>query len=300
MSSSSDSEPHGAGKGKGKEQQHQDGNSSDDGSGDEIEKSMKRIMRGANYSRYNYDKKDEKKKKKKKEKYIGGGGGGVGLSVAEYVSFKNNGNGSSQEKERSGKGGKPAMLWEDEKDAVEVLRDIGKDRNWDESEISSDALILARNRLKQVRDLRSLSKHSWDQIELLPLVKDLLREAVSKKADGSLLLKYERRAMNSTAEDGGADDHAGRFLLGVEGKDYVRRKSTDPLPPGKCRVFSDDGKVYEIDKLCPHKGADLSKGIICNGVLSCPKHHWKFDLKNGGKCLAKGVTINAKCIVNDW
>eukprot|EP01137_Pigoraptor_chileana_P005875 Opistho-2@49550 len=70
-------------------------------------------------------------------------------------------------------------------------------------------------------------------------------------------------------------------------------------PPGRIRVRADDGKTYEVDQFCPHKGADLSRANIVNGLLVCPKHQWRFDLKSGGSC-HKGASINAVCVANDW
>ena len=65
--------------------------------------------------------------------------------------------------------------------AQEILKDIGKDRNWTEEQIESDIKVLLDNRLNTFRDIAELSKDSWKAIPLLPLVKDLLRKAVKGK-----------------------------------------------------------------------------------------------------------------------
>lgn len=67
-----------------------------------------------------------------------------------------------------------------------------------------------------------------------------------------------------------------------------------------------EGKKYEIDSFCPHKGQDLSSSPIIGGILECPRHHWLFDLERGGECVWSGsknkelkkCTINAKRL--DW
>ncbi|KAI7907725.1 uncharacterized protein BX663DRAFT_491851 [Cokeromyces recurvatus] len=59
-----------------------------------------------------------------------------------------------------------------------VLKRIAKERNWSEKEVEEDLSILNKNRISTINDLRSLSKESWTQIELLPLVKDLLRHSI--------------------------------------------------------------------------------------------------------------------------
>ncbi|TWT34831.1 Rieske (2Fe-2S) protein [Blastopirellula retiformator] len=41
------------------------------------------------------------------------------------------------------------------------------------------------------------------------------------------------------------------------------------------------GQVFAIDARCPHAGALLTRGEVCDGVLSCPIHHWRFRLSDG-------------------
>ncbi|KAI8390296.1 hypothetical protein BD560DRAFT_485862 [Blakeslea trispora] len=59
-----------------------------------------------------------------------------------------------------------------------ILEEIAKEKNWSREDVTNDLSILARNRIYHVHDLRALSSESWAQIELLPLVKDLLRIAI--------------------------------------------------------------------------------------------------------------------------
>ena len=42
-----------------------------------------------------------------------------------------------------------------------------------------------------------------------------------------------------------------------------------------------------IQRYCPHAGEDLSKGEVVEGVLTCPRHRWKWDLRTG-KCVSGG------------
>ncbi|ORY91081.1 hypothetical protein BCR43DRAFT_498480 [Syncephalastrum racemosum] len=60
-----------------------------------------------------------------------------------------------------------------------LLEQIGCERSWSQDQIDNDLRVLDRNRLYFIRDLRSLSNYSWQVIDLLPLVRDLLREAVT-------------------------------------------------------------------------------------------------------------------------
>lgn len=43
-----------------------------------------------------------------------------------------------------------------------------------------------------------------------------------------------------------------------------------------------DGKsVRVIDNSCPHASGNLAGGEVEGDVVSCPWHHWKFDLTSG-------------------
>jgi len=46
--------------------------------------------------------------------------------------------------------------------AADLLRLLGGERSWSESEIQIDLNVLELNRLRTVRDLRSLSEKSWE------------------------------------------------------------------------------------------------------------------------------------------
>ncbi|MEH7239354.1 Rieske (2Fe-2S) protein [Bacillus sp. JJ1562] len=67
-------------------------------------------------------------------------------------------------------------------------------------------------------------------------------------------------------------------------------------------VQSEDGGVYALRDVCPHKGPCLSDGMIDKGcssnevgeyifekekeVLRCPWHSWEFDIKTGKSLFA--------------
>ncbi len=46
-------------------------------------------------------------------------------------------------------------------------------------------------------------------------------------------------------------------------------------------VFLSDGEYYAIDDLCPHIGALLGAGEVCDGVVTCPWHAWRFRVADG-------------------
>lgn len=66
-------------------------------------------------------------------------------------------------------------------------------------------------------------------------------------------------------------------------------------------VTDNDGKKYEINKFCPHQGADLSCAEITkSSELICPRHGWRFDLKAGGIHKKSGKSLKAKpCLIQE-
>src|SRR5205807_1385475 len=42
-----------------------------------------------------------------------------------------------------------------------------------------------------------------------------------------------------------------------------------------------------MQRYCPHAGEDLTFATVCNGVIECPRHHWKWDAATGA-CLEGG------------
>ncbi|MCX7413624.1 MAG: Rieske (2Fe-2S) protein [Planctomycetia bacterium] len=49
-------------------------------------------------------------------------------------------------------------------------------------------------------------------------------------------------------------------------------------------VFFDGENYSAIDDLCPHMGASLGSGPLCDGVVTCPWHAWRFRLSDGAWC----------------
>jgi phenylpropionate dioxygenase-like ring-hydroxylating dioxygenase large terminal subunit len=44
-----------------------------------------------------------------------------------------------------------------------------------------------------------------------------------------------------------------------------------------------DGRAFALDATCPHMGASLAEGTLCDGHVRCPLHHWSFDAD--GRCV---------------
>ena len=74
----------------------------------------------------------------------------------------------------------------------------------------------------------------------------------------------------------------------------IKMARLSELPPGtmiekqilarKVAVVNDDGHVYGIQSECAHMRASLAKGRVDDGVVICPWHGWRYDLRSG-ECL---------------
>jgi phenylpropionate dioxygenase-like ring-hydroxylating dioxygenase large terminal subunit len=63
-----------------------------------------------------------------------------------------------------------------------------------------------------------------------------------------------------------------------------------------------DGAPHAIDDACRHREAALSGGIVCGGVVTCPGHFRRFDLRTG-QCLGEplGHVRSYECaVVDGW
>jgi UDP-MurNAc hydroxylase len=70
--------------------------------------------------------------------------------------------------------------------------------------------------------------------------------------------------------------------------------STRQIKEERIIVRSAGGERFEIDRFCPHNGADLKFADIVGNCVICPRHGWSFGLEEGGCHAESGKTINAK------
>ncbi len=72
---------------------------------------------------------------------------------------------------------------------------------------------------------------------------------------------------------------------------FVKVAEKSEVEPGKMKAVQAAGKdillanvngnFYAIGLKCTHQGGDLSKGTLEGNVVTCPKHHAKFDVTTG-------------------
>jgi UDP-MurNAc hydroxylase len=113
----------------------------------------------------------------------------------------------------------------------------------------------------------------------------LFEEVVARRAvdwSNSLFLSCRFRAWRA----GEFNEFLYNFLKSLSDERIVRAEieaRAKVAPPDDGEEIVLDG--YVIERWCPHRKADLSVfGEVCDGVLTCSLHGWRFDLESGA-CL---------------
>ena len=73
------------------------------------------------------------------------------------------------------------------------------------------------------------------------------------------------------------------------------------IPPGKSRpvraagrdiaLFNVAGEVHALENSCPHQGAALSNGELCDRIIKCRAHGWRFDVTDGTLVVAPALRV---------
>ena len=56
-------------------------------------------------------------------------------------------------------------------------------------------------------------------------------------------------------------------------------------------VFNVGGELCAVDGSCPHRGGPLADGIVRDGVVTCPLHWFRFDLRTGRQVGVPGLRL---------
>ncbi|MDX2226239.1 MAG: Rieske 2Fe-2S domain-containing protein [Verrucomicrobiae bacterium] len=83
--------------------------------------------------------------------------------------------------------------------------------------------------------------------------------------------------------------------------EFIKVSTVEKLPVGKCAgvvvdgtdvgLFNVDGTICAMENTCPHQGAPLTQGSMKEGVVMCPWHMWRFDVKTGKSLTAPGADM---------
>ena len=79
------------------------------------------------------------------------------------------------------------------------------------------------------------------------------------------------------------------------GRDSLIVGRVEDLPEGSIKtielsagrelaLYRVNGEFYATENFCPHKGAPLAEGKLCEHVIECDWHGWQFDVRTG-ECL---------------
>src|SRR5712691_6727215 len=82
----------------------------------------------------------------------------------------------------------------------------------------------------------------------------------------------------------------------VEDLPFGSCKTID-LPEGReLALYNVNGEFYATENFCPHKGAPLAAGKLCEHVIECEWHGWQFDVRSG-ECLNLPETLETYEVV---
>ena len=86
---------------------------------------------------------------------------------------------------------------------------------------------------------------------------------------------------------------------GTSVRQFVRVAAVSEVPPGTMRavevngrrllVVNTDGEIHALDVRCPHRGGPLDEGDLWQGVVECPWHHYRYDVRTGENLYPKNV-----------
>ena len=62
---------------------------------------------------------------------------------------------------------------------------------------------------------------------------------------------------------------------------FVGRMKAFKLESKEVLIANVNGNYYAMGNRCTHAGGDLSQGVPEGNVVTCPKHHAKFDVTTG-------------------
>jgi NAD(P)H-dependent nitrite reductase small subunit len=56
-------------------------------------------------------------------------------------------------------------------------------------------------------------------------------------------------------------------------------------------VFNLDGELFAIDNSCAHKQQPLADGVVRDGIVTCPAHLWRYDVRTGERVDSPGWSV---------
>lgn len=83
--------------------------------------------------------------------------------------------------------------------------------------------------------------------------------------------------------------------------EFVSVARVADIPPGTGRTvdvkgiwiafYNVDGTFYAVDNTCPHAGGPLGEGKLTEGIVECPWHGWRFNIRAGARVGNNTITV---------
>ncbi len=79
----------------------------------------------------------------------------------------------------------------------------------------------------------------------------------------------------------------------------IKVAAVSQLRPGTMRVIEANGhrlllidiggEIHALDARCPHRGGPLEEGDLRQGMIECPWHHYRYDVRTGENLYPRNV-----------
>jgi nitrite reductase/ring-hydroxylating ferredoxin subunit len=97
----------------------------------------------------------------------------------------------------------------------------------------------------------------------------------------------------------------GSFDTGISlGELDPERPRPVETPWGMMALYVVDGRAHCVQAFCPHLEGPLFEGSLSRGVITCPWHGWRFDVRTGERVdffrarFGEGAKPLARCEVD--
>jgi 3-phenylpropionate/trans-cinnamate dioxygenase ferredoxin component len=89
----------------------------------------------------------------------------------------------------------------------------------------------------------------------------------------------------------GPDDAAHWVAVAASAELAPGAAVTAPAGEAEVAVFNVDGELLAVEARCLHKGGALADGLVSGGVVTCPLHWWRYDLRTGERLGAPDLRL---------
>lgn len=95
-----------------------------------------------------------------------------------------------------------------------------------------------------------------------------------------------------------------------ETRNVIAAGRAEDLREGSCKtielsagrelaLYQVNGEFYATENFCPHQGAPLAAGTLCDHVIECELHGWQFDVRTGECVTVRDKIATYEVVVED-